>query len=242
MLLALVAGAEALAQDIIVMNDGSTMASKVLEITTTEVKYKKYSNLNGPTYTVPVSTISYINYENGQREEFGKSNTKSDAKATTPEKPTPQPSAKSTQSGWSQPEQGQQAVSDVQLMNMYTKRDYEKFMRRSKVYKRTAWIGLGVCVATSVIIGVAIQDDYNDNDYKCYISGACVGAVWCGSFLRASHYQKKRAEEILYLSSGPLLEQELLKIGNTELRAGVDFIRDNRYNNNALGLGFRLQF
>ena len=58
------------AQDIIVMRDGSIVQSKVTEITSSEVKYKKYSNLDGPLYTIDKSAILAINYENGEKETF----------------------------------------------------------------------------------------------------------------------------------------------------------------------------
>ena len=58
------------AQDVIVKKDGSTIISKVLEITSTEVKYKKFSNLEGPTYTLLKSEIQGINYENGEKDTF----------------------------------------------------------------------------------------------------------------------------------------------------------------------------
>ena len=58
------------AQDIIVMRDGSIVQSKVTEITSSEVKYKKYSNLDGPLYTIDKNTILAINYENGEKETF----------------------------------------------------------------------------------------------------------------------------------------------------------------------------
>ena len=51
------------AQDIIVQNNGNTILSKVIEIGSTEVKYKKFSNLNGPTYTIAKAEILVINYE-----------------------------------------------------------------------------------------------------------------------------------------------------------------------------------
>lgn len=58
------------AQDVIVKKDGSTILSKVIEIGTSEIKYKKYSNQNGPTYTITKSEIQAINYENGEKETF----------------------------------------------------------------------------------------------------------------------------------------------------------------------------
>ena len=58
------------AQDVIVKKDGSTILSKVIEIGTSEVKYKKFSNQNGPTYSIVKSDVQTINYENGEREDF----------------------------------------------------------------------------------------------------------------------------------------------------------------------------
>lgn len=58
------------AQDVIVKKDGSTILSKVLEVNKTDIKYKKYSNQNGPIYTVDKSEIMAINYENGDKDDF----------------------------------------------------------------------------------------------------------------------------------------------------------------------------
>lgn len=58
------------AQDVIVKHDGSTILSKVIKIGTAEVEYKKFSNQNGPTYTILKSDIQAINYENGDKDSF----------------------------------------------------------------------------------------------------------------------------------------------------------------------------
>lgn len=60
----------ATAQDVIVMKDQSTVMSKVLEITSTEIKYKKWDNLEGPTYYLSPKEVLSINYENGEVEKF----------------------------------------------------------------------------------------------------------------------------------------------------------------------------
>lgn len=62
--------AKTFAQDVIVKKDGSTIMSKVLEIGTNEIKYKKFFNQEGPTYTVLSSDVLAINYENGEKETF----------------------------------------------------------------------------------------------------------------------------------------------------------------------------
>ena len=55
-----------LAQDVIVLKDGSTIISKVYEVNKSEIKYKKHSNLNGPQYTIRIKDVMSINYENGE--------------------------------------------------------------------------------------------------------------------------------------------------------------------------------
>ena len=58
------------AQDVIVKKDGSTILSKVLEVNTSDIKYKKFTNQNGPTYTINKYEIMSINYENGEKDDF----------------------------------------------------------------------------------------------------------------------------------------------------------------------------
>lgn len=60
----------AFAQDVIVKKDGSTILSKVLEVNTADIKYKKFSNQNGPTYTISKAEVMTINYENGDKDDF----------------------------------------------------------------------------------------------------------------------------------------------------------------------------
>jgi hypothetical protein len=54
-------------QDTIYLKKGEIIRSKVLEVRQTEVKYKLFDNLNGPTYLVDISDISNIVYENGTK-------------------------------------------------------------------------------------------------------------------------------------------------------------------------------
>lgn len=58
------------AQDVIVKKDNSTILSKVTRISETEIEYKKWSNLDGPTYTLNIAEIVSINYQNGEIEYF----------------------------------------------------------------------------------------------------------------------------------------------------------------------------
>ena len=62
----------AAAQDLIVKTDASKIEAKVVEITPETVRYKRFSNPEGPTYVLPVAEIHYIQYANGEKEYYTK--------------------------------------------------------------------------------------------------------------------------------------------------------------------------
>ncbi len=58
------------AQDTILKRDGSKILSKILEISGTEVKYKKFGLPDGPDFIEDKSNIQSIRYINGSKDEF----------------------------------------------------------------------------------------------------------------------------------------------------------------------------
>lgn len=56
------------AQDIIYKKDGSKEEVKITLVSDKEIQYKKFSNLEGPVYSVSKSDILLITYENGEYE------------------------------------------------------------------------------------------------------------------------------------------------------------------------------
>lgn len=62
------------AQDIITKTDGTDIQAKVTEVSQAQVSYKKYTNLDGPTYILNVSEILMITHENGEREMYNVQN------------------------------------------------------------------------------------------------------------------------------------------------------------------------
>lgn len=61
-----------LAQDNIILNDGTEISAKIIEINTDNIKYKKHTNPYGPLYTKNINDIFMIRYENGEKELFNK--------------------------------------------------------------------------------------------------------------------------------------------------------------------------
>ena len=60
------------AQDIIVMRNGDEVEAKVTKVGTTEVEYHKWSNQDGPVYTVAKSDVFMVKYKNGEKDVFNK--------------------------------------------------------------------------------------------------------------------------------------------------------------------------
>lgn len=60
------------AQDTLSMRSGENILVKVIEVGTSEVKYKKLDNLNGPVFSMLKSDLLMIKYANGTSEDYGK--------------------------------------------------------------------------------------------------------------------------------------------------------------------------
>ncbi|MCL2442030.1 MAG: hypothetical protein FWD13_01010 [Treponema sp.] len=56
------------AQDLIVLRNGEMIESKVVEISQTEIRYRRYTNLDGPMIVIPAANVLSIRYENGTYE------------------------------------------------------------------------------------------------------------------------------------------------------------------------------
>ncbi len=69
-LLLLLSSLFAFSQDIITMRDGSKIEAKVTEVGSKDILYKRFSNLNGPVYTLDVEDVALINYESGAIDKF----------------------------------------------------------------------------------------------------------------------------------------------------------------------------
>lgn len=73
--LALVLSQKIFCQDSIYKKNGEIIASKILEINSTQVKFKKSNNLGGPSYSELKSELVYIKFENGTIDTINKATT-----------------------------------------------------------------------------------------------------------------------------------------------------------------------
>lgn len=73
-------------QDYIILKNGEEVESKVLEINAKDIKYKKFSNQDGPTYTMLKSKIFMVKYASGDKDVFN--TTETPQTSATPPAPT----------------------------------------------------------------------------------------------------------------------------------------------------------
>lgn len=55
----------AMAQDIIVTKDAKRIEAKIQEVSSTEIKYKKFTYQDGPVFVLPIADVNSILFENG---------------------------------------------------------------------------------------------------------------------------------------------------------------------------------
>jgi len=53
------------AQDLIILRDGNVIEAKVMEISPSEIRYKRFDNQDGPVIILPIINVLSIRYENG---------------------------------------------------------------------------------------------------------------------------------------------------------------------------------
>lgn len=68
--LVLAASLSALAQDIIILRNSEKIEAKIVEISSTEIAYKKANYTDGPTFRLDISEVSSVIYANGEVQAF----------------------------------------------------------------------------------------------------------------------------------------------------------------------------
>jgi hypothetical protein len=74
----------------IIKRDGDIIEAKIIEVGVTEIKYKKCSNLQGPTYNILKSDVFMIKHKNGDKDVFSdESNSSNNSKGSGSQKVEP---------------------------------------------------------------------------------------------------------------------------------------------------------
>lgn len=209
------------AQDVIVKKDGSTVVCRVLEVTKTEVIYKKWSDLQGSNYTVNQKDLTAIHHENGTKTTF----------KTAPAAPTE-----------TAPSANAQPMTDAELLKM-AGFDMNKMARRAKRLKKAGWIAGGVMLAASIpMIALSFTDIDVENStvYGTFGIIAFTGGIATGA---ACLVRAKKINRTLYaVSSASLYQQEFRLNNGTTLTPSFDLLKDNTHRNTTFGIGLTYNF
>ena len=208
----------AVAQDVIVKTDGSTIVCRVQNLTTTEVVYKKWSNLKGPNYAINRSEVSLINYEKGRSAAMS-------------------PAGKNHYSPGNQSD-GTWRLNDNALARM---NDVTEYQKKAKIAKYGGYIGGGLLAGFGIVCGIQSATAKNDWDRHYALAGGMIVAgagVAVGGYFLSEHFQKK--SEMMQVAS--LYEQEISYNNGSSLAIGVDLMRDNSVKTDAWGIGLKYNF
>ena len=211
----------AMAQDVIVKKDGSTIVCRVEKVGQTDVTYKLWSDLKGSSYVMDKALVSAINYENGKKETF--------SEATSLYTPNNQ-------------NDGVQAMNDRALLNLdlAANNPYKKVKR----LKTWGWIGGGT-LFTGGIVCLAIGLYEGDADASRAFTGLGAGLMALGAGLTTTclivaNKEKKKIDAALQTSS--IYHYDIPFSNGSSLSVGADMLHDRIMNNRTVGLGLSYNF
>ena len=209
----LASSAAAWAQDVIVKKDGSTVVCRVVEITETEVVYKKWNDLQGANYVLERSSVSSVSYQDGKRVDL--------STAKNLYKPNNQ------NDGTQQYNDNALLAIDAALTDPY---------KKVKTLRIIGWIG-GAAIAGTGIVCAYLWHDSEDLAPSIALIGG--GVAFTTSFLLIANHQKKKVQRV---ETSAIYQYDFKLSKGSFLSAGIDMLRDNTLGQNSLGLGLRYNF
>ena len=232
LLLLLLCSMSASAQDVIVKRDGTAVVCRIINVSSLEIVYKNWADLQGPNLVMSVADAVSITYENGDKKVF-------DNATVTQTSPIVQNN------------NGQQTVSDDVLLKMAGKPELtpEQKLKKAKKLKKAGWTTGGVLFLGGIgaIVGsLPTYFDSKNNDYLGMGFGIGapligVGAVITTACVVRANNLKKQASKYS-VQSASIFQQEFHFKNGTTLSSSIDIVKDNTRNNSTLGVGLTYNF
>ena len=226
-LLLLLCSGSVFAQDVIVKKDGSTILSKVLEVNQDNIKYRRFDNQSGPTYTINKSEVQAINYQNGMKEKFSD---------LLPEDNNFQPNNQND---------GARQMNDNALLQIDYVEQHPNSLKKVKPLKTIGWVA-GVAfvgIGTPFLIKGLTSDKGSSHDFWTY-GGIGIGCYVAGALCAYGCLSKaKQYERISQQLQSMTLFQKRIKLNNGDiLLPSIDLLQNLTNNKRAIGLGVCYNF
>ena len=213
-LLLIVSASNIQAQDVIVKKDGSTIVCRVVEINSSEIVYKKWTDLNGSNYVMNRADASAINYQNGKRENLGEM--------------TSNLYAPNNQND------GTQQFNDKALLEMNYAN--ESLLRKARKLRVIGLVGGGVLLGVGTAWSIADNWRAEIPHLGIFAAGA---VVWTSGFVIAAYMKQKQA----YNPQASSIYQQEFKLKNgSSFTAEVDVLKDQILKNQTIGVGLSYNF
>lgn len=230
----------AIAKDVITKTDGTKIDAKVEEITESIIKYRKATNPTGPVYTLPITSVVNVVYENGETDTFKKGLMTTVADPIQQQVSSDDDLISIAESQEYLFQQGN--LSDSQLLQIVDT-PVERIKSKASKYRKIGWIGGASLVVIGPIIGYLI--DY-DGDPTPYVWGGtgiglALGAGWCVACNLKANSLMKQAKEMQSYSTN-ILENELIRLGDNSLTAGINVMGNRMVNSHSLGVSIGVKF
>lgn len=200
------------AQDVIVKKDGSTILCRIVEVGSSEIIYKRWSDLGGSNYVMNRTDASVINYESGKRENI---------------------SEMSNLYAPNNQNNGTQMLNDKALLTIDA--TARKIPQQAKVLRLVGAIG-GIVIIGAGVTYACLDDD----NLGIGLGVAGGGALFATGFILAAQHQIKQYRS--YVASVPLYQKDLKFANGSSLTAGVDVLKDQKFNNQTIGIGLSYNF
>ena len=198
----------AMAQDIIVTKDAKRIEAKIQEVSSTEIKYKKFTYQDGPVFVLPIADVNSILFENGDVQVYNEQPTP--AEKATPQPVQPQPVQTAVEKG----DEGKTVANvmekhgDFYMLkqgNTTTRMDkqaylrfiqnncpeaWQRYLQGNKLWK-AGWGLLGAGIGIEMLIGVplycaglvnSVNDAVYYNSYSNYNAALVVSRFLLDNF------------------------------------------------------------
>lgn len=222
-MLVLLCSAVVNAQDVIVKKDGSTIVCRVVNLTDSEIIYKKWSDLNGSNYVMERSAASAINYQNGKKVNL--------SEATNLYRPNNQ-------------NDGVQQYNDRALLAIDNKSNILE--KKAKNWQTVGWICGGILVGYGLYIIIDQPFLKHDGNHKRETPNILIGSGIAGIGIISSILCFSKARNIRkqaeMLQSASIYQHDFKFSNGSSLSAGIDMLSDCILSNNTLGFGVRYNF
>lgn len=210
------------AQDVIVKKDGSTIVCRIVDVGSTVVVYKKWTDLKGDSQMINLSDISAINYENGKKEDYSEANN-----LYTPNNQN----------------NGIQQYNDRALLQIdAASKKYRGKSKKAKTLRLTGLIGGVALVGAGLVVWTCNEEQYYYKTTRM-IGGIMIGCGVVGATtlcIIANHCQRQY-NKYEQLQASAIFQQDFKLKDGTVLTPSIDMY-DVCRNSRGLGVGLSYKF